>query len=59
MLVRSDGIDGLFDLGANLFFHFAVMFNLFEDELVLLVGDVRILDGFADVLRYRIEFGLG
>ena len=45
-------IDGLFGLGANLFFHFVVMFELFEDELVLLVGDVRILDSFADDSRY-------
>ena len=30
------------------FFHFAVMFNLFENELVFLVRDVRVFDGFAD-----------
>ena len=55
MLLHGDGIDGLF----GLFFHFAVMFDLFEDELVLLVRDVRILDGFADDPRYSVKFGLG
>ena len=48
VLFRSDGVGCLFRFGANFFFHFAVVFDLFEDELVFLVGDVRISDRFAD-----------
>ena len=36
------------DLVRICFFHRSVMFNLFQDELVFLVRDVRVFDGFAD-----------
>ena len=38
-------VDGFFGLGSNFFFHGAVMFDLFEDELVFLEGNVYVFDG--------------
>ena len=44
----GDGISCFLGLGANLLFHFAVMFNFFKDEPVLFVGNVCVFDSFRD-----------
>ena len=41
----------LFRLGANLFFHFAIMFFFFKYELVFLVRNICVFNGFRDSIR--------
>ena len=47
-LLGSDDIGCLFGFGADLFLHLAVVFNLFKDQLILLMSDVRVFSGLAD-----------